>query len=286
MTLAPKLKINSPEKLDESAQHFQQATGQSGGVIVARDVTLVGLHSMLEQVVVDGFAIRVDNRAPTGQVRFYTYQDYIAHLDTLEPHLTQQRDFIPPNDINFDELPLHPRDAAERAANAVPDGWMTLAELTWLARQASDKQRVLEIGTFAGRSTYAMALTCPGTILTIDTWLGEYGTPELNGRKLESRAHWNLGAFIGEGRVQVGTMSSAALWMEYRHGRHSPFDFIQIDGGHDYYSVLFDVHVARRMLAPGGVISGHDWHLVRDAVLTELPEAAQCAHTLWEWRSE
>jgi len=38
------------------------------------------------------------------------------------------------------------------------------------------------------------------------------------------------------------------------------FDFIFIDGAHDYDSVRYDIKVAFSALKPGGFLCGHDFH--------------------------
>lgn len=38
------------------------------------------------------------------------------------------------------------------------------------------------------------------------------------------------------------------------------FDFIFIDGAHDYDSVRYDIKVAFSALKPGGFVCGHDYH--------------------------
>lgn len=37
------------------------------------------------------------------------------------------------------------------------------------------------------------------------------------------------------------------------------FEFIFLDGGHDFEQVVFCFNQARRLLAPGGVLACHDW---------------------------
>lgn len=179
---------------------------------------------------------------------------------------------------------MHPNDAADRAAQI--KGWMTLEELRWLARTAAGHQRILEIGTYMGRSTVAMALTTPGTVTTLDIWRGEIGTPEHHGHELNVTAHQNIrDAGVGD-RVEMLTMSSAGYLTKWRaEGLPSP-SLIFIDANHDEWEVAFDVQAALEMAAPSAVIAGHDFGVgqVKEALARVLPEAKPVCHTIWEYR--
>jgi hypothetical protein len=54
-------------------------------------------------------------------------------------------------------------------ADFIP-GWMTHAELDWLAQQASLHQNIVELGSFRGRSTMAICDNAAGKVTAIDTW--------------------------------------------------------------------------------------------------------------------
>jgi hypothetical protein len=49
-------------------------------------------------------------------------------------------------------------------------GWMSPAELTWLYETAKGMDSVAEIGSLHGRSGWALAQACPGTVYLIDPW--------------------------------------------------------------------------------------------------------------------
>ena len=56
-------------------------------------------------------------------------------------------------------------------AQATP-GWMSDAELTYLAECAGKSTAIVEIGSWKGRSTLALACNTPGTVYAVDTWKG------------------------------------------------------------------------------------------------------------------
>jgi predicted O-methyltransferase YrrM len=52
------------------------------------------------------------------------------------------------------------------------DGWMSEAELFWLATQAQQHRRIVELGSFLGRSTRALADHTPGIVYAWTTGTG------------------------------------------------------------------------------------------------------------------
>jgi len=52
------------------------------------------------------------------------------------------------------------------------EGWMTETELVWLAQQAAFRQKIVELGSFLGRSTRALADNTPGIVWAVDDWMG------------------------------------------------------------------------------------------------------------------
>lgn len=144
---------------------------------------------------------------------------------------------------------------------------MTEKELTWLAEQASTRQAILEIGSYKGRSTRAMAdnLMPKGSIVCIDPW--------------DFRpADWMDPVTRTKAELQPLTPSQSIkvfadnLWPHYANGKvfavcgtsaavrtASNFDLIFIDARHDYEFVRHDIQKWRPKVNPGGILSGHDY---------------------------
>src|SRR5262249_2896943 len=137
-------------------------------------------------------------------------------------------------------------------------GWMSEEELAFLAERAQTCQRVIEVGSWLGRSTRALADHCPGTVWAVDDWRGDPGVPEdpinrvmadMGGpgaaRQLFTAA---LLDHLTSGRVKLLVMPSvsAAVHLGAEYG--SSFDLIFLDASHDYASVRTDLLAYRLLL--------------------------------------
>jgi Methyltransferase domain len=153
-------------------------------------------------------------------------------------------------------------------------GWMFPNELIWLACVAQEHRNIVELGSYLGRSTRALADNTPGTILCVDDFKGprdvEIDDEELiyedfikNMEGVRHKLHICKQDFADVDPAQ------------YNH----PFDMIFIDGGHDYASVKRDIDKWYPYLAPGGLLCGHDFEKnypeLRRAVLERFPEGVK-----------
>lgn len=178
-------------------------------------------------------------------------------------------------------------------------GWMKPAELRWLAEQSSKHRVIVEIGTWRGRSTRALADHTEGVVYTIDTWAGDPRDPE----KTRNRAHYQEYA-------EIGTDGAYRAFLE-RHAEHihagrivpikapsaegchkllaevgRAVDFAFIDGCHIYEAVREDIRECLRLVRPGGILSGHDYlHRghpgVKQAVDEAFPDARKSDAIWW-----
>lgn len=169
-----------------------------------------------------------------------------------------------------------------RRALATP-GFMEPRELEWLATQASHAHLIAEIGSWQGRSTRALADHCPGTVFAIDHFLG---VPELLYELTDRPPHWLYKTFTmhlidRENVVPIRRPSreAARLLAALR------FDLVFIDGDHQYTSVADDIFRWQPLVAPGGILAGHDYLSaigVAQAVDELLPMAAIAPDTdIW-----
>jgi predicted O-methyltransferase YrrM len=164
----------------------------------------------------------------------------------------------------------------ERAVD-IP-GWMSRTELEWLANQAQSHRRIVEIGSYQGRSTRALADHTPGMILAIDCW-NDPTDPDLY-RKF---CH-NLKEHIDSYKVQPWNMNHREILPETVKPRP---DFVFIDGNHSYENVYSDIEIWKPVIEPGGMLAGHDfqseWLGVIQAVNELLPSAEVAEGTTIWW---
>jgi hypothetical protein len=133
------------------------------------------------------------------------------------------------------------------------DGWMSEKELHWLAAQASTKKSIVEIGSFLGRSTRALADNTEGVVYAMDDWKGPrdiYIAKETSNTFYDQFVE-NMGDLIASGKVVPVRANHRELETEIEP------DMVFIDGSHTYEDVKADVEFWKTRVN-GGVLCGHD----------------------------
>ena len=144
-------------------------------------------------------------------------------------------------------------------ASQIP-GWMTYKELTWLAKQARKHQKIVEIGSYMGRSTRAMGDHTTGIVAAIDDFKGprDMNLPEFMRDGVAEAFVWALGDLLTSGRVSMMVADHATADVNF-----SP-DMVFIDGSHIHEDVLRDITTWKKRLATGGLLCGHDYTNMED----------------------
>lgn len=147
------------------------------------------------------------------------------------------------------------------------DGYMSDDELLWLASQAKNSKIVIEVGSWHGRSSRALADNLPdeGRLYCVDHWDGsavERDTHHASARLNEGDHAFmefsdNLADHIQSGKVIPIRMSSknAATWFK-KQGIKA--DLIFLDAGHTYEEVKDDINLWWPLT--GKILSGHDYN--------------------------
>jgi len=154
------------------------------------------------------------------------------------------------------------------------DGYMEEAELSYLAALAGRRRRIVEVGSYKGRSLRAMADGSSAVLYAVDTWEQLGGRDDFN---------VNLASYLGE-RVFPVTMSSLCAAKMF-HTLGAKFDMIFIDADHSYEAVRDDILHWSPLLAEGGILCGHDYQDpfpgVKKAVDELVPQFRVIGRTIW-----
>jgi predicted O-methyltransferase YrrM len=174
-------------------------------------------------------------------------------------------------------------------------GFMESQELIWLAVQARAHHRILELGSFLGRSTRALADNTAGVVYAADDWNGlrDQDWPSELATELatEVNANFRENCLLGfmthlQDHIESGKVRVV-------HADHSlsegwpPFpDMVFVDGDHRYENCKRDIENALLRLRPGGLLCGHDrhWPGVKQAVAELLPGSVEVPNTsIWAY---
>ena len=130
-------------------------------------------------------------------------------------------------------------------------GWMEPNELRWLYEEAKKVGSVVEIGSWCGRSTYALLSGCSGKVYAVDTWLG---SPECQGwieagvRPYDEFMK-NCGGFENLEVLKMGSRDAVGFV-------EGEVDMVFIDGDHSYEAVREDIDLWEPKCKK--VLCGHD----------------------------
>jgi len=174
------------------------------------------------------------------------------------------------------------------------DGWMKPRELEILAMFAARSKYILEIGCWKGRSTRAMADNTKGSIEVVDTFEGDPGEPLQRGQgDIRGEFEANLKDRIDEGQIFITQADSNHINLRNHFGC---YNFIFLDGSHEYEQVRIDIRNCRKLLSHYGILAGHDatfskpncgHESVTNAIRDELDgEEVGCfmGTGIWTWR--
>jgi predicted O-methyltransferase YrrM len=170
-------------------------------------------------------------------------------------------------------------------------GYMAVDELAYLAERAMKASCVVELGSWKGRSTKAIAMACKGKVYAVDAWRGSTNG-DATGTEATARGRDTI---KGEFYDNVATHHTNVVVTDCQHEfagsalKHiaGEVEFAFIDGDHAYDHVKRDILTCLDLMAPGGVLSGHDHNEpgVAKAVAELLPGAKVVRGSIWEYRT-
>lgn len=190
-------------------------------------------------------------------------------------------------------LPDPPKPIADIDKARSIFGWMSDHELSWLAAQAKSHKIIVEIGSFQGRSTRALADNTLGVVYAVDTWEGAPEQKALFPSETQDSMKMfmiNMLDHIQAGRVFP--LRGTSLHVAREISNEVKPDMIFIDAAHDYESVKADIEAWLPKLAEGGLICGHDFGPNADvpsgevwgvdqAVKESFPDVIQGPGSIW-----
>ena len=142
------------------------------------------------------------------------------------------------------------------------EGFSAESELRWLAQEAAKRSIIVEIGSWKGRSTRALADNAHGVVYAVDDFFGSVNEESFteSNEKATNRAiecFSNISDLISGGRVIPLKLSSFGAGKFFEESKIQP-DMVFIDGTHTTDAVVMDIALWSQILAPDGLLCGHD----------------------------
>lgn len=131
----------------------------------------------------------------------------------------------------------------------------TPAERDCIARHASGRRRLAEIGVWHGVTTCRLrtAMAADGELFAIDP----FPVGRLKFSTMRYIAHREV-ARVHNGHVHWLRITGAEAGALFAARREPPVDFVFIDADHSYQGLRGDWEAWRDLIAPGGIVALHD----------------------------
>lgn len=208
---------------------------------------------------------------------------FLADANVICPHWDYER--MIRYEIPADSYPMKVDEAKVDITEGLPSGWMTAEELLWLTAQAKEKYRIVEVGSYLGRSTVAMARSTQGEVWALDNFKAhDIDVPDRG--SIYERFVENTKPYQNIHVIQMDHEEASKIPIEWLRGspQEKP-DMVFIDGDHGYSAVKRDLQIWKARIAPGGLLCGHDlsWPGVSQALKEECPEYRPAPGDLWTY---
>ncbi len=178
-------------------------------------------------------------------------------------HMLKALEYQPYNPRYLDETKYYFEYAAPKI-----DGYMRFPELQWLYETAKERSPIVELGSFMGRSTSALASGCKGTITAIDTWQGSKDPKDgTHGRDVYGDFIKNMVPYPNVTPLRLSGVEAAKRFAD------GSIDMMFIDAGHTYEEVKEDIATWLPKIKEGGLICGHDYSELWPGVMQAVDEA-------------
>ena len=132
---------------------------------------------------------------------------------------------------------------------------MSPYELDWLYETAKGMKSIVEVGSWKGKSTFALCLGCPGTVYAVDHFKGSRDERDKNHKEALTTNIFevfleNVGHFKNLKTWKMDSLQAAGYFDD------KSVDMVFIDAGHTYKEVRDDL----RAWMPKAVklLCGHD----------------------------
>lgn len=120
------------------------------------------------------------------------------------------------------------------------EGWMSALECQWLYGVAKGMENILELGSWKGRSTHALAKGCKGTVTAVDHWQGSKDVIDLTNKMAKQEDVY--ATFLNNVKdcpnivpLKMSGDEASDLFDD------KSFDMVFIDAGHTYEEVKNDI---------------------------------------------
>lgn len=165
------------------------------------------------------------------------------------------------------------------------DGWMSSRELEWLASKAIQSTKILEIGSYKGRSTRALTDNTKGIVDIVDPFKGRYFSNDFKNVIFDADdALFNI--FLKNMRGLDNLIINRVPFRDFKTA--FKYDLIFIDGDHHINEVQHDIDKGLKLLKSNSnaIISGHDynvrdWPGVKEVVDRVFGDLVKVEDTIW-----